>query len=82
MRHSLPPGLDRLREHGNASLIHTLEAFLDNAGHVSRTAEQLHISRATLYYRLRRIEEVADINLDNGDDRLAAHIGLKASRLM
>ncbi|WP_406502525.1 PucR family transcriptional regulator [Streptomyces sp. NBC_01602] len=82
LRHSLPPGLDRLREHGNASLIHTLEAFLDNAGHVSRTAEQLHISRATLYYRLRRIEEVADINLDNGDDRLAVHIGLKASRLM
>ncbi|MFF4028822.1 PucR family transcriptional regulator [Streptomyces sviceus] len=82
LRHSLPPGLIRLVEHGNASLVQTLETFLDNAGHVSRTAEQLHISRATLYYRLRRIEEVADISLDNGDDRLAVHLGLKASRLM
>ncbi|MEU0040885.1 helix-turn-helix domain-containing protein [Streptomyces sp. NPDC006333] len=82
LRHGLPPGLDRLLEHGNASLKLTLETFLDNAGHVSRTAELLHISRATLYYRLRRIEEVADINLDNGEDRLAVHVGLKASRLM
>jgi sugar diacid utilization regulator len=82
LRHSLPPGLVRLIGHGNASLIHTLETFLDNAGHVSRTAGQLHISRATLYYRLRRIAEVADIDLDNGDDRLAVHLGLKARRLM
>jgi hypothetical protein len=25
---------------------------------------------------------VADIDLDNGDDRLAVHLGLKARRLM
>lgn len=56
--------------------------YLDTAGDAKRTVAQLHIHRATLYYRLRRIEELTDLDLSRGDDRLAAHLSLKLARLV
>ncbi|WP_327586923.1 helix-turn-helix domain-containing protein [Nonomuraea sp. NBC_00507] len=81
---SLHPGLRALLDHdgGNEGLVRTLETFLDNAGDVKRTSEHLRIHRASLYYRLRRIEEIAGIRLSSGDDRLAVHLALKVARLI
>lgn len=59
----------------------TLEAFLDHAGNVRVTAEALNIHRATLYYRLKRIETLTGASLDSGDDRLSLHVGLRLARL-
>ncbi|WP_084145793.1 PucR family transcriptional regulator [Amycolatopsis jejuensis] len=67
---------------GHAELIETLKAYFDNAGDVQRAASQLHIHRATLYYRLRRTEELTGLNLSRGDDRLAAHLSLKLAQLI
>lgn len=67
---------------GGHDLVETLETYLDNAGDVQRTATQLHIHRATLYYRLRRIEEIGAIDLDRGEERLAVHLGLKLIRMV
>ncbi|WP_031171992.1 PucR family transcriptional regulator [Streptosporangium roseum] len=82
--HSLHPGVRRLLDHdgGNDTLVSTLETFLDNAGDVKRTAAELCIHRASLYYRLRRVEEIARVRLSSGDDRLALHLGLKMARLI
>ncbi|MEO3876485.1 helix-turn-helix domain-containing protein [Nonomuraea sp. B12E4] len=55
---------------------------MGNAGDVKRTAASLCIHRASLYYRLRRIEEIASVDLSSGDDRLALHLGLKVARLI
>ncbi|GHH27974.1 PucR family transcriptional regulator [Lentzea cavernae] len=62
-------------------LIDTLTAFFDHAGNVGRTATALTIHRATLYQRLKRIEHVTGCSLDNGDDRLLLHLGLKLRTL-
>ena len=62
-------------------LVHTLETYLELAGDAKRAAEQLNLHRASLYYRLNRIEEVLGIDFKNGDDRLAVHLALKALRL-
>lgn len=67
---------------GNAELINTLQAYLDNAGHARRAAAQLHVHRATVYYRLSQIEELTSLDLSRGDDRLAAHLSLKLARLI
>lgn len=67
--------LDAGDSHG--VLVETLEAFFDNAGDVRRTAELLCVHRATLYHRLRRIEQLTGCSLDSGDDRLTLHLGLK-----
>ncbi len=76
----LPQGLKTLLA-GDQSLVRTLEAYLDHAGDVKRTAAALSLHRGGLYYRLRRIEEVAGVNLHDGEDRLLCHLALRLSRL-
>ncbi len=58
-------------------LISTLSAFFDHGGNIQRTADSLHVHRATLYQRLKRIEQISGCSLDSGDDRLMLHLGLK-----
>ncbi len=76
----LPDGLQTLLA-GDQSLVRTLEAYLDHAGDVKRTAAALSLHRGGLYYRLRRIEEVAGVNLHDGEDRLLCHLALRLARL-
>ena len=64
-----------------ANLLGTLETYLDLAGDAQRTAAALRIHRTTLYYRLNRAEQVAGVDLRDGGDRLAIHLGLKLARL-
>jgi hypothetical protein len=71
------PGVAALVERG-AALWETALAYLDLAGNAARTCEALHIHRATLYYRLDRIREVAGANmLDDGWARSSAHVALR-----
>src|SRR4051794_1135712 len=76
----LPEGLQKLLA-GDQSLVRTLEAYLDHAGDVKRTAAALSLHRGGLYYRLRRIEDVAGVNLHDGEDRLLCHLALRLARL-
>lgn len=77
------PGLFTLLEDkGGAPLLDTLEAYLDHAGDSRATADELFIHRTSLYYRLNRVEQLAGVDLTNGNDRLALHVGLKVARLL
>jgi sugar diacid utilization regulator len=79
---ALHPGLlALLRDGAHEQLVETLEAYLDRAGDVKATAEALNLHRATLYYRLQRIEEITGARLKVGEDRLALHLGLRLARL-
>lgn len=81
---ALHPGIRPLLRTGSGhdDLVETLAVYLDNAGDAKRTVAQLHIHRATLYYRLHRIQELSGLDLSRGDDRLAAHLSLKLVRLL
>lgn len=74
----LPPGVLALLE--NEQLSHTLETYLDHAGDVKRTAAELWLHRTSLYYRLRRIEEIAGVDLSRGEDRLLCHVALRLAK--
>jgi sugar diacid utilization regulator len=79
---AIPPGLQTLIDaESDQWLIGTLDTYLDTAGNVQESAKALHIHRATLYYRLSRIEELTGMSLANGADRLALHLGVKIGRL-
>jgi sugar diacid utilization regulator len=79
---ALHPGLvAMMRDPANAPLVETLEAYLDLAGDAKATAAALSLHRATLYYRLNRIEEITGARLKTGEDRLALHLGLRLARL-
>jgi hypothetical protein len=77
----MPAGMQALLDGGHEQLVLTLETFLDHAGDVKRTAAELWLHRTSLYYRLRRIEEVAGIDLTRGEDRLLCHVALRLARL-
>lgn len=78
----LHPGVERLLEDPACRvLVVTLETYLDLAGSVVATARALRLHRTSLYYRLRRVEELAGTDLKNGDERLTLHLSLKLARL-
>lgn len=63
-------------------LLRTIDAFLDNDGNVTPTAEELFTHRHTVRYRLERVRELSghDIFSTEGRERLA--LGLKAMRVL
>ncbi|MFC0601665.1 PucR family transcriptional regulator [Streptomyces palmae] len=67
-------GGDRLRD--------TLRCFLEHAGSISRAAEAMRLHRTSLHYRLRQIQEITGLDLDNGAHRLTLHLGLRIEELL
>ena len=76
--------LERLKEYdrnNHTELLETLETFLDTAGKVNVAASRLHIHINTLGYRLRRIEEIMQVDLENMNQRTALYLELKMDKL-
>ncbi|PJF22624.1 MAG: hypothetical protein CUN56_05070 [Phototrophicales bacterium] len=69
-----------MRQH--ADLIKTLEAFFACHGNLSQTAEMLIVHRNTLLYRMNRINEIAELDLNRPETRLALHLALTIRRLL
>ncbi|MDZ4769412.1 MAG: helix-turn-helix domain-containing protein [Chloroflexota bacterium] len=69
-----------VRQH--ADLLKTLEAFFQCHGNLSKTADQLIVHRNTLLYRMNRINEIARVDLDRPEIRLAFHLALTIRRLL
>jgi PucR-like helix-turn-helix protein/diguanylate cyclase with GGDEF domain len=76
----LDPRLGKLLD-AESGLAETVEAYLDLGGDAKRTAEQLNVHRATLYYRLGKAQRLTGADLHDGNDRLALHLSFKLARL-
>ncbi|MFF4053302.1 PucR family transcriptional regulator [Streptomyces chartreusis] len=63
-------------------LFTTAELYLDKAGDARATAAELGLHRASVYHRVRRIEDVTQLDLSDGQHRLLLHLGIKVSRLL
>lgn len=63
-----------------AELTESLRAWLDAAGDVGAAAAARHVHVNTFRYRLRRIVEVGEIDLDDADSRFAAMLQLRLMR--
>ncbi len=68
--------------YANEEFITTLEAFFEEHGNLSQTANKLHVHRNTLLYRMERIEQIGGFDLDNPETRLAVFLALKIRRLL
>ncbi len=60
------------------ALLETLEAYLAAGGRKAQAARALHLERQSLYLRLRRIEELLDVSLDDEDTVLGLHLAIRA----
>ena len=54
----------------HTDLYHTLEIYLKLERNVVQTAKSLFIHRSTLFYRLDRIQKIADVDYENEQERL------------
>lgn len=70
--------LDKLGPRKGPTAIETLQAYLDNQGSLARTAEQLHLHRNAVAYRIKRILEVVDVDLSDPDSRLMLQLACRA----
>ena len=64
-------------ELNDSALTESLAAWLDALGDVRAAAATLFIHTNTLRYRLRRVEEISDIDLADPDQRFAAMLQLR-----
>ena len=64
------------------TLVRTLEAYLRHAGSAPAAADELHVHRTTLHYRLDRIRGISGCDPDDGETRLLLHLGLGVARLL
>ncbi|MCC5579921.1 helix-turn-helix domain-containing protein [Microtetraspora sp. AC03309] len=79
---NLHPGLEKLLDDAqHRPLLETLEIYLDLAGNAQATSRRLRLHRTSLYYRLQRVEELAETDLRDGVERLSLHLSLKLARL-
>ncbi len=58
-------------------LFETLKALFDHFGNKKKAAEQLHIHRNSLAYRIEKIEELLKIDLLNDQDLLQLYLAIK-----
>ncbi len=75
-RHALGP-LEDASVRRSADLLDTLEVFFACDLDRRAAAERLHVHPNTLDYRLRRIEEMTDLDLQRPDDLLLVALALK-----
>ncbi|UUZ59034.1 PucR family transcriptional regulator [Nocardioides sp. B-3] len=64
-------------ESRNTDYVVTLRAYFDAACDLPRAAKQLFIHRNTLRYRLRKIQEVCGLDLDDPVERMVAELQLR-----
>jgi purine catabolism regulator len=77
--------LQRLIEYNQQTdkeLVKTIAAFLECNGNLTETSTKLYIHRNTLKYRLERIRDITQIDLDDAENRLMLHLGLKMNQVL
>ncbi|MBN1201021.1 MAG: helix-turn-helix domain-containing protein [Anaerolineae bacterium] len=63
-------------------LLLTLNAYFENNGNMARTAHVLNIHRNTLVYRMSRITEIIELDMEDPNVRLNLHLALKIQRML
>ncbi len=69
-------------QQNNSDLLLTLSVYFANNGNMAATAKQLNVHRNTLVYRLNRIAEITQLDMDDADVQLNLHLAIKAYQLL
>nr|WP_246303637.1 PucR family transcriptional regulator [Nocardioides thalensis] len=76
--------VERLRQYdesNGSTMLATLGAWFDSFGDVRLAAEAIHVHPNTFRYRLRRIAEIGQLDLDDPSERLAAMLQVRLLQL-
>lgn len=64
-------------EQYNLELLKTLYYFIENQGNMQKTSRELNISMGAIRYRMKRIQELSDLDLTNSQDFFDAHLAVQ-----
>lgn len=78
---SLLSPLETLGPKKAETAIRTLQVYLDEQGSVVRTARALYLHRNAVTYRIKRIAELLEVDLEDPDERLALQLACRARLL-
>lgn len=71
----------RYDEANETDYYHTLFEYLMGSANMEQVAKNLSIHRNTLYHRIKKISEITEMKLDNGDDYLKLLLSYKIMEL-
>ena len=57
--------IEEYDQENKTQLKESLEAFLESSRNIQKAADKLHVHKNTLYYRLKRLEELFELNLND-----------------
>ncbi|WP_055668893.1 PucR family transcriptional regulator [Desnuesiella massiliensis] len=66
----------------NTDLVSTLEVYFQCKSNMSEAAKNLYIHRNTLLYRLDKIKEILNTDLENGEENLELQLGIHIMKLL
>lgn len=66
----------------STELVETLHSYFDNNGNLTRISEELYAHYNTILYRIKRIEEITNMDLGDSTDRLNLEIAIKIKELL
>lgn len=66
----------------STELVKTLQSYFDNNGNLKKMSDELFTHYNTILYRMNRIMEITNMNLENPNDRLNLEISLKIKQLL
>ena len=58
-------------------LFHTLRVYLENNGSIKETSEELYIHRSSLLYRLEKITDLLDVDINDSEYRFSLMMAYK-----
>lgn len=73
--------LYQLSKNQEIDLFETLRTYLMNSGNVSQTADELFLHRSTLTYRLNKIKEEVNIDIDDPNEQFNLMLAFKLADL-
>lgn len=66
----------------NTNLVETLDMYFKSKGNMSQSAKMLFIHRNTLLYRLDKIKEILETDLEDGEKNLELQLGIHIMKLL
>lgn len=69
-------------QQNNSDLLLTMSVYFGNNGNMAATAKELNVHRNTLVYRLNRIAEITQLDMDDANVQLNLHLAIKAYQLL
>ncbi|KAA9027006.1 XylR N-terminal domain-containing protein [Niallia endozanthoxylica] len=64
-------------EQYNSELLKTLYYFIENQGNMQKTSRDLNISMGAIRYRMKRIQELSNLDFTNSQDFFDAHLAVQ-----